>query len=337
MRAHILRAAISKHGGLPQLKVGEGISYVLADKSCETDAGKVGKVKEDVAACPGAACVNAKWLELVVREGKWKDPDAEADLLLLDPPEDGHVAKKRRTTEAEPDVTLDKEGAAQALTVTTTGELPAASKYLPNSSRTPQPLGPGFQEVLRNIVKRVKRGDKVPEMVYEDAECIAIYDAFPKAKFHLLVLPKVFIELNDLKKPHLDLLRHLHRVALHLIEGIRAESNSSSASEPFRAGYHSVPSIKQLHLHVISADFDSPRLKDKKHWNSFQPPFLLDSADVMLRVETSGGLSVNRADAEALLKAPLRSHRTKGDFKNMPLLKAHLASCSEPVSTGVVY
>ncbi|KAJ1491316.1 hypothetical protein T484DRAFT_1774724 [Baffinella frigidus] len=60
-------------------------------------------------------------------------------------------------------------------------------------------------------------------------------------------------------------------------------------------------------------------------------------ADVMLRVETSGGLSVNRADAEALLKAPLRSHRTKGDFKNMPLLKAHLASCSEPVSTGVVY
>lgn len=37
----------SKHGGLPQLKVGEGISYVLADKSCETDAGKVGKVGEE--------------------------------------------------------------------------------------------------------------------------------------------------------------------------------------------------------------------------------------------------------------------------------------------------
>ena len=31
------------------------------------------------------------------------------------------------------------------------------------------------------------------------------------------------------------------------------------------------------HLHVISQDFDSPSLKNKKHWNSFTTPYFVDS------------------------------------------------------------
>lgn len=33
----------------------------------------------------------------------------------------------------------------------------------------------------------------------------------------------------------------------------------------------------QVHLHVISQDFDSPCLKNKKHWNSFTTEYFIES------------------------------------------------------------
>lgn len=44
-----------------------------------------------------------------------------------------------------------------------------------------------------------------------------------------------------------------------------------------RYGYHAIPSMSQLHLHMISQDFDSPCLKTKRHWNSFNTKYFLDS------------------------------------------------------------
>lgn len=32
-----------------------------------------------------------------------------------------------------------------------------------------------------------------------------------------------------------------------------------------------------VHLHVISQDFDSPSLKNKKHWNSFTTDYFMES------------------------------------------------------------
>ena len=36
-------------------------------------------------------------------------------------------------------------------------------------------------------------------------------------------------------------------------------------------------STSHVHLHVISQDFDSPCLKNKKHWNSFNTEYFLES------------------------------------------------------------
>jgi len=54
---------------------------------------------------------------------------------------------------------------------------------------------------------------------------------------------------------------------------------------PLRLGYHAVPSLEPLHLHVVSQDFNSPCLKHKKHWNSFSGPFFLDAAAVERALE----------------------------------------------------
>ncbi|EFJ49758.1 hypothetical protein VOLCADRAFT_59035 [Volvox carteri f. nagariensis] len=37
----------------------------------------------------------------------------------------------------------------------------------------------------------------------------------------------------------------------------------------FKLGVHAVPSMCQVQLHVVSQDFDSAPLKNKKRWNSF--------------------------------------------------------------------
>ncbi|KAG5184213.1 hypothetical protein JKP88DRAFT_181425, partial [Tribonema minus] len=44
-----------------------------------------------------------------------------------------------------------------------------------------------------------------------------------------------------------------------------------------RVGYHAVPSLEPLHLHVISQDLDGHSMKTPKHWNTFATPFFLET------------------------------------------------------------
>ncbi|EHK27371.1 uncharacterized protein TRIVIDRAFT_207777 [Trichoderma virens Gv29-8] len=47
-------------------------------------------------------------------------------------------------------------------------------------------------------------------------------------------------------------------------------------------GVHAVPSMGHLHIHVLSRDMHSPAMKHRKHYNSFNTPFLVDVADFPL-------------------------------------------------------
>ncbi|RFU73070.1 hypothetical protein TARUN_9180, partial [Trichoderma arundinaceum] len=47
-------------------------------------------------------------------------------------------------------------------------------------------------------------------------------------------------------------------------------------------GVHAVPSMGHLHVHVLSRDMHSPAMKHRKHYNSFNTPFLVDVADFPL-------------------------------------------------------
>jgi aprataxin len=97
----------------------------------------------------------------------------------------------------------------------------------------------------------------------------------------------------------------------------------------WRVGFHSMPSMAQLHLHVISTDYDSPCLKTKRHWNSFTSSFFLQLDDVITQLQgPAGAVAVDAAAAEVLLRQGLACHRCGVALKNMPALKEHLQSCS---------
>nr|XP_023964281.1 aprataxin isoform X6 [Chrysemys picta bellii] len=157
------------------------------------------------------------------------------------------------------------------------------------------------------------------KQVYKDERVVVIKDKYPKARYHWLILPWDSISsLKSVTKEHLELLEHMHAVGEKLIQQCLDKD-----SLEFRLGYHAVPSMSQVHLHVISQDFDSPCLKNKKHWNSFTTEYFLNSQDVIEMVETKGKVLVKDGTSE-LLKLPLRCHVCKQHQSTIPQLKEHL-------------
>lgn len=114
---------------------------------------------------------------------------------------------------------------------------------------------------------------KDPKYIVETDTLITIIkDVYPKAKFHYLVLPNERMNsIREINKNHLSLLKHMDIVARELVKKIDHNGRT------FKIGYHSEPSMSQLHLHVISDDFCSSHLKNKKHFNSFNTKFFINS------------------------------------------------------------
>ncbi|KAL7751129.1 aprataxin-like protein [Sorochytrium milnesiophthora] len=161
------------------------------------------------------------------------------------------------------------------------------------------------------------------EVYQHDNDTVTIYDGFPKATVHLLLMPRRLVNsVVDLRndKEDLALLDLLTARAEDITKGLR-EKHPGLA---FRAGLHAVPSMRQLHVHIISQDFVSPSLKNKKHWNSFTTAFFVDLATVRGKLITDGAVKFDTIAYEELLKQPLRCNQCSQSAPNMPKLKAHL-------------
>ncbi|KAK3601332.1 hypothetical protein CHS0354_011934 [Potamilus streckersoni] len=160
-----------------------------------------------------------------------------------------------------------------------------------------------------------------PELrVDADDKVVIIRDKYPKAKFHFLAMPKVNIpNLKSLKREHLVLLKHMETKGKEIAQ--RFDSRRQ-----FRFGYHAVPSMSHLHMHIISQDFDSPSLKTKKHWNSFTTEYFHDSEDIINMLEKNGRVELDTKKYQELLKNPLKCHVCLKDLPNMPNLKQHIKS-----------
>lgn len=128
-------------------------------------------------------------------------------------------------------------------------------------------------------------------VLFYDDDVVIINDAYPKSVRHYLILPRD----NEVSKKHpFDAFKdmeayekyaqYVEKAKLLMVdslveEGIVASDKSSKDSYRhrfIRAGVHSIPSMANLHIHVISQDFHLPRMKNKKHYNSFTTQFFVD-------------------------------------------------------------
>nr|NP_001027704.1 aprataxin [Ciona intestinalis]P61802.1 RecName: Full=Aprataxin; AltName: Full=Forkhead-associated domain histidine triad-like protein; Short=FHA-HIT [Ciona intestinalis]AAP86338.1 FHA-HIT [Ciona intestinalis] len=165
-----------------------------------------------------------------------------------------------------------------------------------------------------------------PELVVkEDEQIVVIKDKYPKAKYHWLILPKDSISsTKNLSTDNIELLKHILKVGQELA----AEVKDKQPDVEFRFGYHAVASMSQMHMHVISQDFQSSSFKTKKHWNSFTTDYFVDATDIINELET-GGKVKDRRTMTSLLNEPLKCHRCKKPQKNIPTLKKHIDSCQK--------
>lgn len=90
---------------------------------------------------------------------------------------------------------------------------------------------------------------KIPAtVVYQDGDVIAINDAYPRAPFHVLVMPKKHVaQLSELEDPVLSgtLLQAARKVA-------REVAKAQSYRLVINTGEASGQSVQHLHLHVLA-------------------------------------------------------------------------------------
>ncbi|CAR28785.1 hypothetical protein ZYGR_0U01440 [Zygosaccharomyces rouxii] len=144
----------------------------------------------------------------------------------------------------------------------------------------------------------IRKPQSFQETIFWDDKVVIIGDAFPKAQFHLLVLPRdpqltkkhPTTAFDGNEKSHLQ--PYVIKAQEYIFEKFTAKFSPLNGNPFFeheqeffdrdtfiqrfiQVGIHSAPSMDNLHVHVITKDFHSPKLKNKKHYLSFNSDFFV--------------------------------------------------------------
>ncbi|ONH66738.1 Aprataxin-like protein [Cyberlindnera fabianii] len=150
------------------------------------------------------------------------------------------------------------------------------------------------------LEKYIKSPESFPDLVIEyDDDFVLLRDAFPKSLYHWLLLPRdrYITKKHPLTAFSDPLLKsqtqeRIDRATSRILELLKTDHGIDEGSSYVRAGCHSVPSLNNLHIHIISQDFNGDGLKNRHHYNSFTTEFFvpfddlpLDKGDTRLNAE----------------------------------------------------
>ncbi|KAL0946964.1 hypothetical protein HGRIS_013118 [Hohenbuehelia grisea] len=199
--------------------------------------------------------------------------------------------------------------------------------------------------ILRTYAQKANPASLPASILFSHTErSLTIHDAYPKALFHFLTLPRIqdpfsasdLVDLRSLlqcdKARAKDLLVGLRDDVAAVVKEIEEEMvNRYGFKWDVWTGFHGAPSMVHLHIHIISSDLCSPTLKTKKHLNSFHPKhgFFLPFTEVLSWFDAEDSYfttmaALKKSQYEPILKEDLTCWRCEGTFKNMPALKTHL-------------
>lgn len=166
-----------------------------------------------------------------------------------------------------------------------------------------------FTRVLYKYIEHPRDSMFEPYIFWEDSEFVVIYDVYPKARIHLLLLPKrqPIGSIAKLTSNDLPLLRAMDARGKWLCDTLSLV-DSHSRRIPLRRGFHAIPSLHLLHLHIISQEFESSCLKHKKHWNSFVTSFFIQPNQLIEMInKVDESIAANAAASKANFFHPTSS------------------------------
>ena len=180
--------------------------------------------------------------------------------------------------------------------------------------------------------------EKYPEQVYSyDQDVVIIKDKYPKSTHHYLVMPRQVVNgYFAIKKEEIQMLLRMKSSADKLIKDLNAKEEGQGGIE-FKVGFHAIPSMRQLHMHVISKDLQAEGMKKKEHWNSFTTKFFIDFKDFLAKLKSEGKVEFDKKEYEGVKKeTPLICHRCQAVHKTMPSLKKHIQNCKGSKTVNLV-
>ena len=163
------------------------------------------------------------------------------------------------------------------------------------------------------------------QVFWYDSDFVVVYDAYPKSRRHLLVMPRLSAsrarDVYGFSATDLPLVRRLHDVARRVARSVVGGDADAVA----QLGYHALPTMRHVHLHVMSRDLDSPWLKKPEHWNSFTHPRLfLSMAHVEAALAAGASLPPPPASLAALqAMVPLPCPACAEAFPTVAAAKEH--------------
>ncbi|KAF9124638.1 hypothetical protein BGW39_008065 [Mortierella sp. 14UC] len=167
----------------------------------------------------------------------------------------------------------------------------------------------------------------IPDNVryWHDDDHVIIKDAYPKAKVHMLVMPRTPVDkVTELVgEAGIRTVEGLVRVAATLLTTLKAENPYLE----FKMGFHIVPSMSHLHLHVISQDFCSPCLKKALHWNSFNTGFFIPPDEVIRVIREKGSFEKTAQELSkygSLKKVAMMCNQCPQELRTIPMLTHHM-------------
>eukprot|EP01083_Nonionella_stella_P217113 779640_1 len=195
------------------------------------------------------------------------------------------------------------------------------------------PKHDGYWKNALDVYVQKERDAKYNKCVfYEDDKFVVIYDRYWKAKIHLLIIPRVKVtsvyDLDPMNADHIEMIEGMIARAEWIKSGILKRNTEI---HQIKYGFHAIPSMNQIHCHLISDDMDSVNMKQKKHFHSFTSNYFVP-AKVMLKVlkVEHKKFKINKTYYSNLLKQNLKCHFCFNDriIKTMPALKKHILQCA---------
>ncbi len=99
------------------------------------------------------------------------------------------------------------------------------------------------------IFCKIINGDFNTKFVYEDDDAVVFNDINPKAKIHMLVVPKLHVEsLNELED--VELLGRL----MNIVRRVTKQEGIKSYRTVINTGKEAGQEVFHLHIHILSGD-----------------------------------------------------------------------------------
>jgi hypothetical protein len=132
---------------------------------------------------------------------------------------------------------------------------------------------------------KLSRGD-IPTLEAMHSTALSLVDQYAPPPLPALPLPYPFSfsqNFQDLPKMIPNWNFELDFIKFHPL-------GTPPQPEPTQFTHHILCS--QLHMHIISQDFDSDHLKTKKHWNSFTTSYFMDVEKFIDLLRREGSITV---------------------------------------------